>query len=509
MDPHADPWGSPLHPPPGEGNQFTPPPFKPDYAFPDPDAAASAAVSDASLSPLRVTGVDVVGLRRTALATVIGQLTPLTSARTLGAVATAAHECVGALLALGPFAGVDVELDDGGEPGTARARVTVDERPPLSGRSGTYVSGTEGSVEMELVLTGALGRAERLAISVERGASGVADVALHAGRRAPRGLPIALDASAHVRSRSWASTASFTETAHGLVAGVASLDGAHALALDAVWRTLADATGHASATVKRGAGHTLKTALRYTRRLGGTWGDGPGEAGAAARCITELAAGAPGGDAAVRHVRQSLDAVWHVPLAPGVSIALAASAGVLAPLTGGARPCIPERFFLGGFGGAPCAPLRGFTPRAVGPVDARHVRRTVDGGGSDSSSPSGGLWDFVGGDVGASVAAFLRFALPHAGLTAAGLYGHAFAGVGGLAALPGGARAGASAPSRSLPPLAAAAADVASNWRASAGVGIVWPTAVGNLEVDWVAVLRRAPHDRARTGFHVGFAPRL
>ena len=41
------------------------------------------------------------------------------------------------------------------------------------------------------------------------------------------------------------------------------------------------------------------------------------------------------------------------------------------------------------------------------------------------------------------------------------------------------------------------------------GAGFVWPTRVGNLEVDFVKVLAAQPNDLSRTGLTLGFAPRV
>jgi len=491
------------------------PPFAPDFAR--ADAAAAAAVAGAGAAPLRVVAVDLRGLARTNRAVVEGVLANLAEPRTLAAVAETLHADHAALMALGAFAGVDLTLDDGGKPGEARVVATFDERPPLSLRAGTYVQGTEGTVELEASLINALGRAERVTLSLDRGAHALVDAAVTASRRAPAGLPVTLDVAAHARSRSWATTASFDEASKGVAASATSLDGGHALALEATWRRLVDATRHASAAVKAGAGHSLKAAARYTRRAGGTDGNGPAEVGAAARCVLEVTGLAPG-PGLVRHVRASAAGSMHVPLGAGWGLELGGDVGALAPWGPPSRRAatpIPDRFFLGGFG-SPGGALRGFHPRAVGPADARHVRaptRSDDGG---PPPPPPRPWDYLGGDVCASVFAALRFALPSQGLTAAGMYGHAFVGAGAIGLVSpssGGSSSPAPRPAHGAPSstssLASSLAGVGAGWRASAGVGVVWPTAVGSLEVDWVAVLRAAGHDRARSGLQVGFAPRL
>lgn len=39
------------------------------------------------------------------------------------------------------------------------------------------------------------------------------------------------------------------------------------------------------------------------------------------------------------------------------------------------------------------------------------------------------------------------------------------------------------------------------------GAGVVWPTAIGKLELNVCQVLARQPHDQARVGVQFGFVP--
>lgn len=55
-----------------------------------------------------------------------------------------------------------------------------------------------------------------------------------------------------------------------------------------------------------------------------------------------------------------------------------------------------------------------------------------------------------------------------------------------------------------LPRAASPLADVASSLRLAAGLGVVLPTRVGRLEVNYCVPLRWQQHDRLRHGVQVG-----
>jgi outer membrane protein insertion porin family len=440
----------------------------------------------------------------------------------------------------------------------------------VSLNTGTYFQGTEMAAEARVGLTNPTGHGERVTLSVEKVSEALGEVgASVALPRVGPGRAWTATADAHGRTRSWALSSSFDERSLGGGLRLTRDDGRHSVAYGAAWRTLADGTRHASGAVKAQAGHSLKSAVSYTGRVGRTVGVGPAEAGAVASYTAEVAGlglggggsgggghTAGGGLGLVRHVRQAASASAHAPLGalwpslfgplgPGAAVGRAvglhvsASAGLMVPWGGGggsggggsggsgrssapaatAATSLSDRFFLGGFGGlAGSSTLRGFGLRGVGPVDARHVPALspVRGGGQAAASPPSSSpapppppppppterpWDFLGGDAVASVTAAARVALPWRWAQETGIFGHAFVNGGGLALLGG---RGGESTGGVLAAVRAAAAD--SRW--SAGVGLVWPTVAGNLEVDWVHVVRAKPSDVSRSGLSVGFTGR-
>ena len=457
----------PFSPPPatlssGAGDEPSSSPPRIDFQHAD-ERDADDFIAAAGATPLRVAAVAIKGLQRTSRPIVERELSNLREARTLDEVKAVLLSDWESLQTLGIFSAVELVLDecspvrerrekvlffslfpliDGAwrstsllttstfslekntkkthrqpVPGACRVVATFAERPRLSLNTGTYVQGTEGSVELLASLLNAGGRAERITLAFEKGSRQLDEASLTVERRRPWGLPCSVDAGVHQRSRSWAPTASFDELSRSLSAGAASADGRHALAYELAWRSLADATRRASASVKAQAGNSLKSALRYTRRFGGTLGEGCREEGAAARVSLEVAgvgaalassSGRSSGSSSssssssslVRHFRQQVSASLFSRVSENVCLELTADAGVLLPWGGGgggagaagrrttsaaatssssSSSSISDRFFLGGVGGG----LRGFGIRACGPTDQRH-----GSGAIASSSPS-------------------------------------------------------------------------------------------------------------------------
>lgn len=178
---------------------------------------------------------------------------------------------------------------------------------------------------------------------------------------------------------------------------------------------------------------------------------------------------------------------WQLP--QGATSADATSAD---DTSAGGGPRINDRFFLGGL-----SSLRGFRLHGAGPKDWRSQPCDVGTANTESSV------DSLGGDVVASASLGLSFDLPLRQLRETGIHGHVFTAVGSL--LPASAfQAGAaprqpgpgarqepasSVPSSSSGWVGNVGKSLASGLRMSVGAGIVWPTAIGRLEVS--ATLRQ------------------
>ena len=91
----------------------------------------------------------------------------------------------------------------------------------------------------------------------------------------------------------------------------------------------------------------------------------------------------------------------------------------------------------------------------------------------------------------------MNFEVPFApALKQAGIFGHVYGNVGNCVGL-GGYDKGS---------LRTSFGELASKTRASYGVGLVWPSPVGKLEVNFCRVARAFEHDKWRNGFHFGFS---
>ena len=143
-------------------------------------------------------------------------------------------------------------------------------------------------------------------------------------------------------------------------------DGRHSWCYDLSWRALADPSRCASASIREGLGHSLKSAAKYTYFWDGRDSDLWPQHGAAMRCAAELAGLGPGGQASARHVRVDAEGQACMPLGVfGATAVITGRWGALLPLAGG-QSHISDRFFLGGSDS-----LRGFARSGAGPTDPR------------------------------------------------------------------------------------------------------------------------------------------
>jgi outer membrane protein insertion porin family len=462
--------------------------------------AAFAAVRN---KPCRVSAVSVSGLERTRPGVVLQELRAVTAARSLEEIKDALVRAHADLMGLGAFEAVEITVDEGepsaaGGAGGAACRVDarVRERSLLNFHTGTYVQGTQGSVEAAVILNNPTGHAETVQLKVERGTQAAGAFALSATKPRPYGRPLVVDVRLTQESRDHHVWSSYAETARGAAATLSSEDGRHALVGELAWRRLDDASRAASRAVIAQLGHELKASATYIAKAH-TFDDlhFP-TTGWGARSTTELA-GLPGAAAALRFAKQHLVAQLALPAGPSAALSLTAEAGVLLPLGArglahGGGSAISDRFFLGGLGGGS---LRGFAQRGVGPTDARRPPSAADAAAAAAEgAPLPRGRDALGGDVACSLLAALQFRLPHEGLTAAGVHGQVFLNGGTLCSLQG-----AASP-------AAFARDLASSFRWSAGAGVVWATQIGRLELNLCHVLRAGPHD-AKRGLQFGFCP--
>ncbi|CAL8469714.1 g9256 [Coccomyxa elongata] len=442
------------------------------------------AVKDKRLVVEKVT---IVGLDRTKAYVVSRELEPVKDARSLDEIKDVLLEAHEHLQSLGIFDGVEVIITDSetGQIDACTILVRCAEKGRLNLHAGTYVNGNDGSLEFALGLTNVLGRAEEVSLSAELGMNNLTEFSLSVSKPRLGGRPRNTTVGVYQKRRSFAQYSSYSEETRGGTATLFSPDGTHAVAYDLAWCKIR-AEAEASAAVRRQTGHKLKSALSYIFRHYTLDDLQYPTSGMGFRSSSEIAGLGPDANL-LRFAKQHVAAQWVHPLIGSSVFSLSAEAGVVLPWGPGwqAKPTyISERFFLGGVHGN----LRGFHFKGAGPVDTRQGRE-------------GGV-DALGGDMMCAILAEIRFQLPVAAMRAAGMYGHAFLNGGNAAQLSGTGR-----------PLKQTLKDfvrVHQTWRWSAGVGLVWPTSLGRLEVNLCKVLKHQMTDRfTAVGLQVGFTPTI
>lgn len=176
--------------------------------------------------------------------------------------------------------------------------------------------------------------------------------------------------------------------------------GAHDIGYDVAWRHIFGLAKDASYTIRKDAGHTLKSAISYSMTLDRRNDTLLPTQGHFFKGFMELAG--IGGD--VLHAKAEVDSQVHVPLKLGFSASGSARGGILFPLAHDRPNRVNDRFFLGG-----PQSVRGFQQHGVGPQDGV---------------------DRVGGDLFFSSGLSLFTPLPF--LINAPIKGHLFANFGSL-----------------------------------------------------------------------------
>ncbi|EIE18252.1 hypothetical protein COCSUDRAFT_60448 [Coccomyxa subellipsoidea C-169] len=407
-------------------------------------AATYAAVKD---KRLKVEQVIINGLDRTRAYIVSRELEPVQEANSLDEIKDVLLEAHEHLLSLGIFDGVEVIITDSetGQPDACTVLVRCAEKGRVNLHAGTYVNGNDGSLECALGLTNVLGRAEEVSLSAELGMNNLTEFSISVSKPRLRGQARNLTAGVYQKRRSFREYSSYSEETRGGTASIFSPDGTHAVAYDLAWRSIR-AEAEASRAVREQTGHKLKSALSYIFRHYTLDDLHYPTSGIGFRSSTEVSG--LGLDAnLLRFAKQHLAAQWVHPLIGSTVFSL---------------------FFLGGVHGN----LRGFHFKGAGPTAAR---------------PRGGV-DAIGGDLMCAILAEVRFRLPVAAMHAAGMYGHGFMNGGNSALLSG--------TGKPVQQTLADFAKVHQTWRWSAGLGIVWPTSIGRLEVNVCKVLKHQQPDR-------------
>ncbi|KAJ3030481.1 UNVERIFIED_CONTAM: hypothetical protein HDU68_008897 [Siphonaria sp. JEL0065] len=297
-----------------------------------------------------------------------------------GHVAQTAHDTAARLYRLGIFKHVDVELDAAPEGGVVVV-FHVKEVSRLYAKTGTEIGNNEGSMFTALKLRNAFGNAETLEANVSYGVE--TNTPLYENKSFQSQLgnsfnvflskPYEADPdkmlvlSAFKQSKSMNLYSSYSQQDSGLSAKFKTIDnfvGAiHEIGYEACWRRLFDLGSTASQTVRKDAGHSLKSSFSWLGTLDRRDDELLPSRGFYLKSFLEGAG--LGGD--VRHLKADAEGQIHFPLGYGFSIASSVRSGLLWTL-GPNQSRVNDRFLLGG-----PSSVRGFLQNGVGPKDGNDV----------------------------------------------------------------------------------------------------------------------------------------
>ncbi|PIA47545.1 hypothetical protein AQUCO_01400293v1 [Aquilegia coerulea] len=452
---------------------------------------------------LRVHDIIIKGNTKTKDSFIEAEVGVLKKATTMQELIQATSIINARLQSLEIFDGISITIDAGPPelPGTANVIVKVVEaKSTLVGNFGIYTKpqARSGSLEGSVKLRNLLGYADIWDGSWAYGWDQASEIS--AGIHLPRfkGLSTPLSARLSLLSQDWLSFSSYKERMLGLSLGLISTR-YHDLAYNFTWRTLTDPSHMASRSVREQLGHSLISSLRYRFKIDRRDSPIRPTQGYAFVSTTQLAGLMPD-SRSLRFLRQEFDLRYAIPLGfYNAALNLGLSAGAIFPwgseFLNRSSP-ISERFFIGGQSSAVCGfggptTLFGFRSRGLGPTELRRV--SIDG--SRDATPTGR--DALGGDLALTAFADLSFDFPLKVLTNAGIHGHLFASTGNLTKLTQNEFRNFSVQ------------NFGQSFRTSVGAGVVIPTNLFRLEINYCHIIKQAEHDRGKNGVQFSFSSPL
>ncbi|GJM88857.1 hypothetical protein PR202_ga05430 [Eleusine coracana subsp. coracana] len=425
----------------------------------------------------------------------------LRAAPTIQDLLRAASVATARLRQLDVFDAVKITLDAGPPelPGTTNVVIEVVEAAnPVTGTAGVYSKpeARSWSLEGSLKFKNLFGYGDIWDASGAYGWDQTTEVGVGVSLPRFKSIPTPLMARASLSSQDWLKFSSYKERLLGLSFGLLSTVN-HDLSYNLTWRMLTDPSRAASKSIRRQLGHNLLSALKYTYKIDERDSYLRPTKGYAFQSSSQV--GGLWDSKGLKFFRQEFDVRGAVPLGffnSALNVGL--GAGVILPLARGfmnSSSPVPDRFYLGGHSSPVCSlsglsSLLGFRTRGVGPTEPRRLVPSESDG--DSSATPGR--DYLGGDLAVSAFADLSFDLPLKLFRDAGIHGHAFLTAGNLVKLSEGEYKKFSFP------------EFRSTFRSTAGVGIILPTKLFRVEVNYCYILKQAEHDSGKTGIQFSFS---
>ncbi|KAL6533094.1 hypothetical protein OROMI_027206 [Orobanche minor] len=385
-------------------------------------------------------------------------------------------------------------------PGTANVVINISEpRNPFTGNVGIFSKPEARSWTLEglLKLRNLFGYGDLWEGSVAYGWGQATEVTTGVFMPRFKGIATPLSARISLLSQDWLKFSSYKEQMLGLSLGLLST-GNHSLFYNLCWRTLTDPSQMSSHTVRRQLGHSLISALKYTFKVDQRDSPVRPTRGHAFVSTTQIGGLFPD-FRSLRFIRQEFDLRYALPLGfYRAALNIGVSGGVVFPWGGGSLSTpsyLPERFFMGGNFSPVCSlsgptSVLGFKARGLGPAEPRRYVR--DDSGVGNSIVTG--VDHIGGDLAFTAFADLSFDLPLKVFSDAGIHGHIFACTGSLNKLSEKAYKEISLQK------------FRDSFRSSAGVGIIIPTKLFRMEVNYCHILKQHEHDQGKNGVQFSFS---
>ncbi|XP_071734393.1 uncharacterized protein [Rutidosis leptorrhynchoides] len=447
--------------------------------------------------PLRVHDVIIKGNKKTKESLIEAEVEALKSATSVQELLQAATIANARLRKLNIFDSVNVSLESGPPelPGTTNVIVeVVESKNPVDGNFGIFTKPETRSWSLEgsLKLKNMLGYGDLWDGSLKYGWDQTSEVST--GVFLPRFMKLVNPVMARVSllSQDWLKFSSYKEQTLGLSLGLLSTRN-HDLEYNLSWRTLTDPSQMASTSVRRQLGHNLLSHLKYTFKIDRRNSPLRPTKGFAFVSTSQLGGIFPD-YRSVRYIRQEFDLRYALPLGfARAALNFGVAGGALFPWGNGFsnKPVsLCDRFFLGGNSSPVCTlggptSLLGFKTRGLGPSEPR---RELRGKAEDAER------DFVGGDLAVTAFADLSFDLPLKVLRDSNIHGHAFGSVGSLVKLTENSYRDISFK------------NFRDSFRSSIGVGVIVPTKLFRMEVNYCYILRQHEHDQAKTGVQFSFS---
>ncbi|XP_076910274.1 uncharacterized protein LOC143567863 [Bidens hawaiensis] len=449
--------------------------------------------------PLRVHDVVIKGNTKTKDSLIEAEIEALKTATSVQELLHAATVANARLQGLNVFDSVKITLDAGPPElaGTCNVVVKVVEaRNPVTGDVGIFTKpeARSWSLEGSLKFKNLYGYGDLWDGSLSYGWDQASEVS--AGVSLPRFMRLFTPVMARISllSQDWLKFSSYKEQSLGLSLGLLSTKH-HDLAYNLSWRTLTDPSLMASKSIRKQLGHGLLSHLKYTFKFDRRNSSFRPTRGFAFVSTSQLGGIFPD-YRSLRFIRQEFDLRYALPLGfARTALNFGVAGGALFPWGTdflNKPTSLPDRFFLGGNSSPVCTlggptSLLGFKTRGLGPSEPK---REVNTNSEDTNLER----DYLGGDLAATAFADLSFDLPLKVLRDANIHAHAFACAGSLTKLTENSFRDFSFQK------------YRDSFRCSAGFGLIVPTKLFRMEINYCHILRQHEHDRAKTGVQFSFS---